>query len=381
MATVSAVNSVVHETIDERQHIRVKVPSWVTFTTSNNQFRSQLEDVSLGGASFITKEKLTQNQLLDITIEFKLTEFNLELPLKAKVVSQKNETKISFVDVEPKQLDTLSYIISSYLAGELVSANGVLNVVQRENLIKQRNVKADNVRGLADRSKAIFGTLIYFIVGLTIASLLLSKLYAYFFEIKATTASVSSDAFIIYMPSNGYVDFTVNGNQTKIGEPIATISSQLSTSFNTPDDLKALSDISDQDLQVILGKALLETVIASPCDCFIYYPERGVDKYAYKEEALMHLLPLDSPLYVRAVIPFVRIDDLNSIQGVYLRKFGDEKSIPGEILRSEVDEETGSLILVIKPSLPYLPADYLKPAEVTIDTGMGINHVDWAKLF
>ncbi|MFC3153304.1 PilZ domain-containing protein [Litoribrevibacter euphylliae] len=379
MATESAVNSVVHEAIDERQHIRVKVPALVTFTANNKLVESQLEDISLGGAAFITEVKLTQNQLLDITIEFKLAEFNLDLPLKAKVISQQRETKISFVDVEPKQLDTLRYIISSYISGDLVSANGVLNVVQRENLIKQRKVKADTSRGFADRFKALSGTLAYFAVGLTIASLLLTKLYAYFFEIKATTASVSSDAFIISMPSNGYVDFMVEGDKTKTGDPIATISSQLTTSFNTPEDLKALSDISDQDLQLILGKALLETVIASPCDCFVYYPKQSVDKYAYKEQELMHLLPLDSPLYVKATVPFVRIDDLSSIHGVYLRKFGDEESVPGKILKSEVDEETGSLILSIEPSLPYSPADYLKPAEVIIDTGFGLGHMNWSQ--
>lgn len=373
MTTESAVNSVVHEALDERQHIRVKVPAIVTFCSGGVDYSSQLEDVSLGGAAFVTDANLTENQLLDITVEFKLVDFNLDLPLKAKVISKQHETKVTFVDVEPKQLDTLRYIISSYISGDMVSANGVLNVVQRENLIKQRKVKADTSRGFADRFKAIMGTLVYFSVGLTIASLLLTKLYTYFFEIKATTASVSSDAFIITMPSNGYVDFMKEGNQTSIGDPIATISSQLATSFNTPDDLKALSDISDQELQVILGKALLETVIASPCNCYIYYPEHSVDKYAYKEEQLMHLLPADSPLYIKATIPFVRIDDLSRISGVSLRKFGDQEAVAGEILRSEVDEETGSLVLIIEPSVPYSPEDYLKPAEVIIDTGFGLN--------
>lgn len=380
MATENAVNSVVHEAIDERQHIRVKVPAVVTFTVDGVQHCCQLDDVSLGGAAFVTKANLTNNQLLDVKIEFKLAEFNLDLPLKAKVISEGKETKISFIDVEPKQLDTLRYIISSYISGDLISANGVLNVVQRENLIKQRKVKADTSRGFMDRLKAIFGTLAYFTVGLAIASLLLTKLYAYFFEIKASTASVSADAFIVTMPSNGYVDFMANGNEIKTGEPIATVSSQLATSFNTPDDLKALSDISDQDLQIILGKALLETVIASPCDCFIHYPEHSVDKYAYKEEALMHLLPSDAPLYVKATLPFVRIDDLSRIQGVYLRKFGDAEAVPGSILRSEVDEETGSLILMIEPSTPYTPEDYLKPAEVIIDTGYGLNQLKLSEL-
>ena len=114
-------------------------------------------------------------------------------------------------------------------------------------------------------------------------------------------------------------------------------------------------------------------MIASPCDCFVYYPEQASDRYAYKEEELLHLLPVDKPLYVKATFPFTRIDALNNSSEINIRIFGHAEPTKGKIVRSEVDSKLGNLVLLIEPLEPLAKEDYLKPAEVSIDTGWGIS--------
>ncbi len=374
MSDQSSTLSVVHEAIDERQHVRVKIPATVSVNVSGKVIECEVEDISLGGASIFINQSFVEGQLIDTTVSFNLDGFDMNLPIKAKVISQKGKvTSIGFVDVAQKQMDTLRYMISSFIAGDIVSASGVLNVVQRENYIKQRKTKFDATRSWSERAKAIFGTATYLVFGSLIALILAYKLYIYFFQVNALNSSVSADSFIVSMPGNGYVSYLTNKDEVEKGEPLASVSSQLQTSFNTPEDLRAISDISETDLQTLFGKALLETMIASPCDCFVYYPEQASDRYAYKEEELLHLLPVDKPLYVKATFPFTRIDALNNSSEINIRIFGHAEPTKGKIVRSEVDSKLGNLVLLIEPLEPLAKEDYLKPAEVSIDTGWGIS--------
>ena len=72
-------------------------------------------------------------------------------------------------------------------------------------------------------------------------------------------------------------------------------------------------DAGGQQLQTLLGRATIETVINSPCDCQVYFPSQPLDGYGYKEAPLMHLLPKDQGLFVRANVPFGKLADVSRI--------------------------------------------------------------------
>lgn len=365
--------NVVHEAIDERQHVRANVPSKVNLTINGKRVTCALADISLGGMSVFYDEPLEEGLIIPVEIEFKLTNFDLSIEAKVKVVSQKTDTTgFSFIDIEKKKSDTLRHIISSYISGDMVNVSGVLNVVQRENHIKQRKTKLDTTRSLGERIKAILGTFVYFVAGLAIFSLLASKLYLYFFQIEASNAFVSADTYAVNMPENGYISYLLNSElgEVSVGEPIASVSTQLMTRFTTPDDIRALSEISQQDLQTLFGKALIETVLTSPCDCYIAYAAEPMDRYAYKEQLLLNLIPKNQNMYIKASFPFSKIDKLENISRVKVRVFGADKAINASVIRSELDNVNNALVLIVQPDIPLSKDDFQKPASVLIDTGI-----------
>ncbi|MCE6982471.1 PilZ domain-containing protein, partial [Pseudomonas frederiksbergensis] len=112
--------------------------------------------------------------------------------------------------------DILRYIISAYLSGEIADINGLFNVMQRENYIKERKHKYASARSSGERLKATLGTLLYAAAGLAALGFVAYKCYLLFFRIPAVQAQVSANAQVISMPDNGYVKFLLAPGQTEV---------------------------------------------------------------------------------------------------------------------------------------------------------------------
>ena len=301
MNTVSNLSAnMVHEAVDERQHVRTKIPAKVTLSGSIAPTECQIEDISIGGAGLRCELPLKLGSLLFASIHLRLNAIVLNIDAKVKVVSQREELLgIEFVELDEQKRDILRYILSAYMAGDIADINGLLHVLQRENYIKQRKQKLSIPRTLWERLRAGLGSLMFLCAGLLLAGVLFHKLYLLFFHVAASQALVSSDAYVVSMPENGYVKLLVEPHQrVSVGQPIASVSTQLATSINTPADLEALTRLAPADSQALLNRSLIETVIASPCDCEVYFPGKRMDGYAYKFDELAHLLPVDEDLFV-----------------------------------------------------------------------------------
>jgi alginate biosynthesis protein Alg44 len=374
----SAINSpaasVVHEAIDERQYVRTKMPAQVVLESAGASVACQIEDISLGGLSLRAAQQLPVGSLHSASIQLNLNQVVLKIDARIKVTTQTGEViGAQFVDLDGQKRDILRYIISAYMSGELVDVNGLFNVMQRENHIKQRKHKLATERSLRERLQAIAGSALYLLAGLAIASVLVFKAYLLFFRVAATQALVSADAHVISMPENGYVKFLVPAGTQRVaaGQPIATVSTQLATSFTTPADLQALAEISQTDLQALLGRSLIETTIASPCDCYLYLPKAMVDGYGYKFAELAHLIPFDdNSLFVKASFPFDKLKDLNNIASVEMQVFGVSGAVSGQVVGSALDPLTQQLLLQIQPDQPLPLAAYQKPVAVDLFKGL-----------
>src|SRR5690606_11242207 len=101
--------------------------------------------------------------------------------------------------------------------------------------IKSRKQKDDSPRSAGQRLKAALGTLAFIVIGLFAAAFVLYKTYMMLFHIPAVQAQVSADAYVISMPGNGYVRYSIGEQQSSVipGEPIATVSSQLASNLST----------------------------------------------------------------------------------------------------------------------------------------------------
>lgn len=373
-STPTVPANVVHEAIDERQYVRTKLNARVLLSaTGQPAFESTLQDISLGGIGLVHADPLKIGSLYTASIKLRLNQIDLNIDSKVKIVSQRGqEVGAQFVDLDTQKRDILRYIITAYMSGEIADINGLFNVMQRENYIKERKHTYASARTAGDRLKAMTGTLLYTVAGIAALSFVAYKSYLLLFRIPAVQAQVSANAQVISMPDNGYVKFLLQPGQTEVkaGEPVASISTQLATSFTSPADMKAVADLSPGDLQTLLGRATIETVINSPCDCQVYFPSKPLDGFGYKQAPLMHLLPKNEDLFVTANVPFDKLTDMTRVTSVDLQVFGLDERFTGTVVDSRVDELNKNLALTIRPDTRLPAQAYLKPVAVDLFLGL-----------
>lgn len=360
---------VVHEATDERQFVRTRIPAALVLQRSEGPLECEIQDISLGGIGLLCGKELKLGALYPASIRLKLSTINLNIDASIRVISQRgNEVGAEFIELDAQKRDILRYMITSYMSGEIADINGLFHVMQRENYIKARKKATTNSRTYFERAQAIVGSLLFLALGLLVMGLLAYKTYLFFFRVSAVQAQVSADVYQVNMPENGYVKFMVRGdtNEVKAGEPIATVSTQLLTNFNSPSDLQALASLAQKDLQTLLGRSLIETVIASPCDCYVYFPGRKLDSYAYKTDPLLHLIPKDQPLVVKASFPFDKLKDINRVQRVSLRVSGIPGALSGSVVDSAVDSVNQMLVLSILPQTTLPLSTYQHPVAVDV---------------
>jgi mannuronan synthase len=366
--------NIVHEAIDERQYVRTRMNARVRLSGSGREpFEADLQDISLGGIGLLHAAPLTIGALYDASIQLRLNQVDLSIDGKVRIVSQRGqEVGAQFVDLDAQKRDILRYLISAYLSGEIADINGLFNVMQRENYIKERKHKQAHARTPGERLKALAGTALYTAAGLAALGFVGYKGYLLFFRIPALQATVATNAQVISMPDNGYVKYLLPAGATEVqaGQPLASISTQLATQLSTPADIKALADLAPADMQALLGRATLETVINSPCDCQVYYPSPPLDGFGYKAAPMMHLLPKDQGLFVRANVPFDKLADVSRVRSVDLQVFGLDQHYSGKVVDARSDEVNRNLALTIQPDQPLPAAAYQKAVAVDLYLGL-----------
>ena len=159
--------SVVHEAIDERQYVRTRMPAQVVLDSGNASIECQIEDISLGGLSLRGAQQLSIGSLHSASIQLDLHQVMLRIDTRIKVTAHTGELiGAQFVDLDGQKRDILRYLIGAYMAGEMVDVNGLFNVMQRENHIKQRKHKLATARSLRERLLALAGSALYLLAGL-----------------------------------------------------------------------------------------------------------------------------------------------------------------------------------------------------------------------
>lgn len=374
MSIALPATSVVHEAIDERQFVRAKLPAKVVLTDADQRhIPCELLDISLGGLGLSCKEPLTINGIYPVLIVLSVKGVDLNIKGQISVLKQ-DEHKVGarFVDMEPDRTDILRYVISAYMSGEMADINGLFNVMQRENYIKERKQKHQHVRTPWERAKALFGTLVFSLLGLGAIAFAAYQAYGLYFRFPAAQAQVFSTNHVISVPDNGVVKYLLPANATEVkqGEPLLSVSSQLATRLTSANDMAVISQLSSADANSILGLANVETVIASPCDCVLYFPEGRKEGFGYKGDVLLHLLPKDAALLVEARLPYSQLDSLSSVTHIDMQVYGDSRNFTGEIIGSHIDTDTQQVLLILKPDAQLDSAAYLKPVWVQFSKGV-----------
>lgn len=375
--------AIVHEAIDQRQYVRTFLPVQVALLIKGLEFYCEVADISLGGMAILITDNLKpwlknikKNSIISAQVNLGLHAFSLNMYCDVKPVGYKDSVlRVAFHNWDPSQMDTLRHIISSHLSGEIVRVDDVFNVMKRENYVTSRKKKTETPRTIADRMKAVFGTALQVVLGILCLYFTASKFYEHLFTVQSTSAIVHGDPYVVQMPDDGYVDFLIDPTvrNVAIGQPIASFSNQLGTKINAAGILGQNHRLSGPELKELLEDTILETVVTSPCDCWVYYPNNlRSDRYTYKGQELVHLLPRDGPLKVKAQFPFEKLKDINKVSSVMIEFLGLQNPVPAKVSRTNVTDNGKMIEIILKSQIPNGRSRYLEPVTVTVIKGLSL---------
>lgn len=231
----TAVNvNVVHESEAQRQHARVKIPAKLRFFgTEAKPLEVRVHDLSAGGLSFNAgQQMLTVGAVHKGRLQFVIDNLGLAMDVELQIRSfdrQSGRVGCQFQNLEPQDISTLRHLITSHLAGDIVSMGDVLATLQRDNFTKARKTK-DSGSGMTamGRLRAVTFSAGIFIVGLAAFGFVLKSVYGMYFVSHAQAGLVNVPGMNVTMPRDGTVQSLVqtDGSVAK-GAPLASFSTSM----------------------------------------------------------------------------------------------------------------------------------------------------------
>lgn len=372
-------SKIIHESADERQYVRVNIPAQFKIVHENHDVWCSLEEISLGGFSFIAdqedqdvEDEIKVGFSADAYFQFALGGITVQLEIPFSVVKiEGDRTSGKFSDLDKEKREVLRYIIGAYLSGELVNLSGVVNVLQRESFIAQRKSTDPVLRSKADQAKSIVGTSIFALGALCVLSVLIFKIYGFVFMADSSYAKVNADGYLIKMPDNGYVSYMLKSgvSQVEEGQPLAVVATQLMTNLTSPDELQTLKELDEKDINVLLGKTLVETAINSPCDCYVVWLSQSKARFGYKDEELLYLVPKGNAIFIEAAFDYESVGKIKADSKATVELVYNNETYIGAIRHSEIDEPENVIKLQIVSTEKdhHFPVSaYGSPASVTL---------------
>lgn len=208
----TAVNvNVVHESEAQRQFARVKLPARIRYIGANREgVDARLLDLSAGGFAFtasgapIQPGDLYKGKLL---FQVDSISFSLEVEFQVRSVDPASRrVGCEFQNLKPREVAALRYLITSYLAGEVIGVGDMLNTLQRENFTKARKQGGGNGgMGFFGRVRAVTLSTAIFVVGVGAFAFILNQMYNLYFVTHADSGVVSVPNQQITMPREGTV--------------------------------------------------------------------------------------------------------------------------------------------------------------------------------
>ncbi|WLI11715.1 MULTISPECIES: alginate biosynthesis protein Alg44 [Pseudomonas] len=376
----TAVNSnVVHESEAQRQHARVKIPAKLRFFgPDRTPVEARVIDLSAGGLAFNAGQlPLKVGDVHKARLQFVIDNLGLAMDVELQIRSvdrQTGRTGCQFQNLEPRDISTLRHLITSHLAGDIVSVGEMLATLQRDNFTKARKVK-DGGHGMTPlgRLKAVTFSAGIFVVGLVAFGFIFKSVYGMYFVSHAQAGLVSVQGMNITMPRDGTVQSLIKADGVAAkGAPLATFSTSM---------LDVLKGHLDEDqlkpskVEELFGKQMTGT-LTSPCDCTVSQQLVANGQYASKGDVIFQLVPRNTEANVEARFSYRQFDDVRPGTTVSFQIAGEDQTRTGKIVSStslKSADLSSDIRVQIKPDEPLDSAFAGRPVEVNSTRGPNLN--------
>ena len=194
---------IIHESEAQRQHTRVQVPAG--FIIGGTHYSA--EDLSAGGARIIGIDagsyKKGDRIPAKMVLPFKHFTIQIDTPLE---VEHSNSSKATigcrFTDLSTSTVSIVSYVIRAFMTGHIVSEEDILQIVSRDNFVKNRLHKDTEPQALSETPlRVIISTIAFTALVLALTAFLGWNVYLDLF-------TVSAQGGIVRVQSDKIIDFT-----------------------------------------------------------------------------------------------------------------------------------------------------------------------------
>lgn len=336
---------IVHETEAQRQHVRVKIPALLEL---DNAEKLEVKELSAGGLGFDTALNVFKvGQVKSGLLKFNLDGIFLSLQVSLQIKHIDPSTGrvgCVFTELGMAEVNSLRHIITSFIAGELITTGDVISTLKRENFTKSRNngFKPDKQTN-KNQIKAVIGSIAAFSAGLTALFFVLNTLHNLYFVSAAISAFVDSDRIVLTLPHDGNVTALIPvGSLVAQGEPLATLSSSVVDFIGKNIDPNS---IETKKFKAMLNTEL-QTSITSPCDCIIAKQVIANGQFGNKGYEAFILTPSKKQPFITARFQNKHFEHLNTGAIVTIELAGKKDVIKGTISDVEVDSKKPDEIIV-----------------------------------
>ncbi|MHC8325021.1 PilZ domain-containing protein [Pseudomonas sp. LB1P83] len=376
----TAVNAnVVHESEAQRQHARVKIPAKLRFFgPDRTPMEARVIDLSAGGLAFNAGQlPLKIGDVYKARLQFVIDNLGLAMDVELQVRSfdrQTGRAGCQFQNLEPQDISTLRHLITSHLAGDIVSMGEMLATLQRDNFTKARKMK-DGGHGMTafGRLRAVTFSLAIFIVGLAAFGFIFKSVYGMYFVSHAQAGLVSVQGMNITMPRDGTVQSLIKADGVAAkGAPLATFStSMLDVLKGHLDD----NQLQPAKVEELFGKQMTGT-LTSPCDCTVAQQMVADGQYASKGDVIFQLVPRNSEANVEARFSYRQFADVRPGNTVSFQIAGEDTTRTGKIVSStslKSADLSSDIRVLIQPDEPLDSKFAGRPVEVNSTRGPNLN--------
>lgn len=280
------INVVKFEADVQRQHARYKLP----LNCVINGYRYKSLDWSIAGVGVATgNETFKVGKTLPLDLEFPFDGFTFTLKMKGEIRHNDpttGRTGLQFVETEASHRRTLRFVLDSYLSGELLTANELLDFSNRSTTVRERSKAKDAkdndsqfVRTMRGAGRFGATALLCGAVGV----FLWSSAYQHLYVFDANAATITTVSKTIVAPASGTVTNLVTGPVVP-GQPIATILTPNEQSVTIAADCKCIATSLGKtiDSPVSSGDQLLDIAVedAAPYIVTIVNRDRLMSLYS-----------------------------------------------------------------------------------------------------
>jgi mannuronan synthase len=328
---------IVHESEAQRQHVRLPFP--VKVEVNGRVYNSK--NISSGGVSVQEIEGIFQDgQKLPVSIKIPFGTFSLDLHVESEVQHYDGKEKalgLRFLNLTTDQISLFNHVLRAFMAGDVVAAGDLLNVVSRDNFVRVRK-QASTSFADAPYRKQIIGFAVIAVLGLGAATFILSNIYQSLFVVKAADAMVTSQGFTLQSPATG------------------TYSTQLEAGVNLLEPGQVVAIITPSGA----GSAPVE--VTSPCDCYVSETAHVEGDNVQMNEPLFTIIPADAQPTILAEVEPLKAARISINTKATIQIAGSKVEFTGYVTGIKSGMTAGPAPASGTPETGYIP----RPVQVRI---------------